>query len=93
MAIRSENTINQLISRCKANAFAKMMLFGESLSKGVAYAPSMERQLLLIWACENDSTTLTQKNVYADELAGDGSDIEQPDYYVSTNYWGNNYAQ
>jgi hypothetical protein len=79
MATRTESQINTIVKNCKANAFEKMMDYGAALEKGVAPTPSLTMQLNLIWGAENYYATLSQKNVFADNIGRLNLDATKPD--------------
>jgi len=85
MPARSQVSINQLVARAKSNVFSKMMSIGKSGTIGVPIDIPMARQLNLIWATESLYTTLSQKNVLADQIGKYGYDIVSPDGVFSNN--------
>jgi hypothetical protein len=93
MPTRSLVSINQLVLRSKANMFSKMMLFAEALEEGVAQSPDISWQDTLTFACESDYSTLEEKNIFANMIAGIQGDVVKPDGYVQVGYWQNGYAQ
>lgn len=93
MAILSENSVNQLIVRSKANSFNKMMLYGQELTIGLAEAPYLKTQSNLIFAASSNYATISQKNVFANKLSNLGDDIVSQDGYALNNYWNVDYAQ
>ena len=89
MPTRSINTINQLLTRARANTFGKMMLYAENLSVGVSEPPLLFHLSNLIWACSSSYTTLEQKNKYADLIAKNGDDVVGQDGIFFNNVFNN----
>ena len=71
MSIRPQETIDAIILTSKQNAFNRMMVFGANLQVGVAEVPALKKHLVLIWCTESNFSTLAQRNVFVDFLAGD----------------------
>ena len=91
MAARGEKSIQILVENTKANAFAKMMLVGESGSIGVPINFPLVRHSNLIWATESLYTTLNQKNDFANQIGKYGYDKTIPDGVFSNNTFVNGF--
>jgi len=93
MPTRSLYSINQIVTRSKANMFAKMMLYASQLEEGVAERPDISWQDTLTFACESPYSTLEEKNIFANMIAGIKGDVVESDGYVQGGYWQGDYAQ
>ena len=93
MPTRSQQSINTIVDRTRANMFLKEQSYGEALTLGVAEPPNLYLQSNLIFAASSDYTTLVQKNVYADSIGKYKFDVVPQDGYAVNNYWSQDYAQ
>lgn len=92
MPTRSQQSINTIVDRTRANMFLKEQSYGESLTLGVAEPPNLYLQSNLIFAASSDYTTLVQKNIFADSIGKYKMDVVPQDGYAVNNYWVDGYT-
>lgn len=70
MASRTQNQVDVVIQKARANMFAKMMKYARNLNNGIAEVDTDEltHQSNLIYGASSPFATLQQKSLFCDEL-------------------------